>query len=328
MEKTVKQAFQEFLENSVNLNRKATEDARKSRDNLKKNISEFGSDEDFFTLYEDFNIDFGSFARKTKCRELDDIDMMIGISANYATYNSEDSWDNTRIYANKSDVIQNECMNDDGTLNSKMVVNKFKEKLKKVNEYSKAEIKRNYEAVVLNLKSKTWNFDIVPCFYTAMESDGRNYYLIPNGNGNWKKTDPRKDREKIKEINKKHNGKVLELIRLVKKWNNKKIPSYLLETLCIYYFENKNELESINYIEFVKILPYVSFCIQYPVKDIKEIQEDINTLDDEKIRIIVDKITNEICIATEALSIEKKGDMKKSIELWKKIFGEEFPDYE
>lgn len=111
MEKTVKQAFQEFLENSVNLNRKATEDARKSRDNLKKNISEFGSDEDFFTLYEDFNIDFGSFARKTKCRELDDIDMMIGISANYATYNSEDSWDNTRIYANKSDVIQNECMN-------------------------------------------------------------------------------------------------------------------------------------------------------------------------------------------------------------------------
>ena len=33
------------------------------------------------------------FAIKTKCRDLDDVDLMIGIAANGATYYSDDLWD-------------------------------------------------------------------------------------------------------------------------------------------------------------------------------------------------------------------------------------------
>lgn len=33
------------------------------------------------------------------------------------------------------------------------------------------------------------------------ELDGRDYYLIPNGDGHWEKTDPRKDRDTVTETN-------------------------------------------------------------------------------------------------------------------------------
>ena len=161
-----------------------------SRDNLLNNIAEFGEQDGFFDLCDEFNVHFGSFARKTKCRELDDIDLMIGIAANGATYNQYDPWDNVRITASTINLAQKNCIRDDGTLNSTKVTNRFKDKLESVREYSRSEVRRNGEAVVLNLKSKDWSFDIVPCFHTVTESDGRAYYLIPNGQGYWNKTDP------------------------------------------------------------------------------------------------------------------------------------------
>lgn len=104
-------------------------------------------------------------------------------------------------------------------------------------EYSRSEIRRNGEAIILNLKSKEWSFDIVPCFHTVEESDGRSYYLIPNGNGNWKKTAPDKDKGHVTSTNQSKDGRVLELIRLCKKWNKvknaKTLPSYMLETMII-----------------------------------------------------------------------------------------------
>lgn len=232
MATTVNGAFEEFMRDIVNLDKDIVSAARISRDNLLSNIAEFSEEDGFFTLCSEYNEHFGSFARKTKCRKLDDIDLMIGISANAATYNSEDPWNNVRIYASTDDPAQNACMRSDGTLNSTQVSNKFKKMLENVREYSRSEIRRNGEAIVLNLKSKEWSFDIVPCFRTVTEYDGRNYYLIPNGNGNWEKTDPRKDKEHVTNSNQNKGGHVLELIRLVKKWNKVKnaptIPSYLL----------------------------------------------------------------------------------------------------
>ena len=86
MATTVKMAFSEFMKNNVNLDPDVTKNARMSRDNLLSNIAEFNEKDGFFELCDSFNVHFGSFARRTKCRELDDIDLMIGIAANGATY--------------------------------------------------------------------------------------------------------------------------------------------------------------------------------------------------------------------------------------------------
>ena len=329
---TVNTAFDEFMRNSVNLDPGIVSNARTSRDNLIENIAEFDDKDGFFDLCDSFNVHFGSFARKTKCRELDDIDLMIGIAASGATYYAYDSWDNVRITASSSNDAQVECTRSDGTLNSTQVLNRFRKKLENVREYSRSEIHRNGEAVTLNLTSKDWSFDIVPCFHTVVESNGRSYYLIPNGNGNWKKTDPKKDRDHVINTNQEKNGRVLELIRLCKWWNGNynsaRIPSYILETMIINQCDNMDELSQWIDMRFRDSLKFIADHILLPIEDMKEIQGDINTIDYID-RLLIKARANE-CYDKACAAIKKELDDKdhhESINKWREIFGEEFPAY-
>ena len=330
MATTVNNAFDEFMKDIVNLDPDVVSKARESRDNLLENIAEFDDEDGFFDLCQDFNVHFGSFARKTKCRELDDIDLMIGIAANGATYNSSDPWDDVHITASTTNQAQKDCTREDGTLNSTQVINKFKSKLKHVREYSRSDIHKSGEAVVLNLTSKDWSFDIVPCFHTVTESNGRSYYLIPNGKGNWKKTDPLKDKEHVTNTNKDKEGRVLELIRLCKKWNNVKkattIPSYLLETMIINYCDSQTTLSQFIDYRFRDALKYIADNIMNSVSDMKEIQGDINTLSDSDRSKLKEKANNDYQKACDASNAETK-DQEKAIKLWGEILGEDFPSY-
>lgn len=332
MAKKVNEAFDRFMANVVNLSPETVVKARKSRDNLLENINEFSEDNDFFELYSGFNFHTGSFARKTKCRELNDIDLLIGISANGATYNSDDPWDDVHMMASPIDSVQRKCMRDDGTLNSTKVSNQFKEKLEGVREYFKSEIRRNGEAVVLNLISKDWSFDIVPCFRTVVESNGRSYYLIPNGKGNWKKTAPDVDKGHVMLANQKHEGKVLPLIRLCKRWNKTKnattIPSYMLETMIINFVDSVDKLTNFVGGNFFNALNYIATNVTQPIYDLKGIQGNINTLDGLQQSAIVAKAVGDCKKAKEACWYEGIGDSKRAIGLWGEIFGKDFPSYE
>ncbi|MBR2003955.1 MAG: hypothetical protein IJ991_07210 [Thermoguttaceae bacterium] len=327
MARTVNQAFEEFMRDSVNLDSKIVVAARASRDNLLDNIAEFSGKDGFFALYDGFNQHFGSFARRTKCRELDDIDLMIGIAAIGATYDGCAPWDNIRIWASPLDKAQKDCQNSDGTLNSRMVLNRFKERLSKLKEYSRSELHRNKEAVRLNLKSKDWSFDIVPCFYTDT-----NYYLIPNGEGNWKKTDPRIDKQIITESNQRLDERLLELIRLCKKWNKVKhattIPSYLLETLLVDFARSKSRLDECLAVRFTDTLNYIMKHIDFPVFDMKNIQQDINFLTSKVKEQIKEKAYQDWGKACEAGIHQRSGDHRQAILRWREIFGEEFPRYD
>lgn len=80
MATTVNTAFSEFLKDTVNLDSTDTKTARASRDNLLDNIKSFSGDDDFFYINKSNSLYFGSFARHTKLRPLDDIDLMVCIS--------------------------------------------------------------------------------------------------------------------------------------------------------------------------------------------------------------------------------------------------------
>ena len=71
----------------MNLKKADTDDARASRDWLIAKMSDFEKDDKFPVSYPAIHIAFGSFARRTKIRPLDDIDLMFGLSAQSATYN-------------------------------------------------------------------------------------------------------------------------------------------------------------------------------------------------------------------------------------------------
>lgn len=331
MATTVNDAFVEFMRDIVNLDPDVVSKARTSRDNLLDNIAEFDDKDGFFDLCDSFNVHFGSFARKTKCRDLDDVDLMVGIAANGATYNSEDPWDEVRITASNKNAAQRDCTREDGTLDSIQVSNKFKKTLESVREYSRSEIRRNGEAIILNLKSKEWSFDIVPCFRTVEESDGRSYYLIPNGNGNWKKTAPDKDKERVTNTNQSKGGRVLELIRLCKKWNKvkkaKTLPSYMLETMIINFADSQAELNKYIDFRFRDALNYIVEHIFDPVYDMKGIQGDINNLGLGDQWCLWQKAWTDYNKACEAWLKEKDGNHEEAIKKWGEIFGSDFPTY-
>lgn len=325
MAKMVNDAFDEFMRDSVNLDPQDVSDAKDSKNHLVDIISSYDSD-DFFHLCKDFNEEFGSFARKTKMGILDDIDMMFGISADGATYNSNDNWQNVRVYGNYRVKQHRECMDEKtGLLNSRLVLNKFKDRLGQTYSTSDHPV-RNGEAIKLKL-TYNWSFDVVPCFYTVED-----FFLIPNGYGGWKKTDPTKDRDFVKKVNKKHNGKVLPLVRLCKKWfevKNVRTPaSYMIETMVVNYCNDRLMLSEYIDLEFRDLLNYLRYAVYYQAVDMKGIQDDVNELSDEEKEIISFKAYKDYkkaCLAIKAELDEK--DWKKSINLWGEIFGEDFPTY-
>lgn len=333
MAKSVIQAFNEFLKDTVNLDQDITLKARASRDWLMKKISEFPVKQtDFPKLYGEINIHFGSFARKTKIRELDDIDMMIGLAGEGSTYIENSNGVEIHVSSNASSLLSL-CHDQTNILNSRRVINKFISSLRNVPNYTSAELKRNHEAAVLKLLSYTWNFDIVPCFMTQENSLGKSFYLIPDGNGHWKKTDPRIDRKRVSTINQNHDGNILNVIRIMKYWNRRAtmptIPSYLLETMILDYYNLKiSKASKYVDIEIPEILNYLHSNIMNVVNDPKGIQGNINNLSyDEKARIMT-KASIDHTKAVIARNLENEGEMKNSINLWSEIFGDLFPRYE
>jgi hypothetical protein len=332
MAQSVNAAFTEFLTEKVNLDPDDTDSAIASRDWLFGQISSFASDSTFPWLFSDYNIQYGSFARKTKIRPLDDIDLMIGLHAQSASY--LEFGGQITVTVNPQSNLKAFCNDYTDTLNSTKVINKFIRKFEAVPQYSKAEIKRNGVAAVLNLKSYDWVFDVVPCFMTVFESNGRNYYLIPDGQGNWKKTDPRIDRQRAKDINQTHDGHVLNVVRIIKYWNQRptmpSMSSYVLETMILDYYSNQTS-EASQYVdlEIPKVLAYIATYIHYDVNDPKAIQGNINNVQWEDRTKISARASADSLKAYEAINLETGGtsDHKGSIEKWQEIFGSEFPQY-
>lgn len=327
MATTVNSAFSEFMRDKVNLETTKTTTARTSRDNLISNINDFSGDEDFFNIYSDKNLKFGSFAQRTKIRELDDIDLMICLSADDSRTYSEDT---DCIHITGDDNDRKNRLLTDGTsyLNSTKVINRFVSKLSDLSDYDKAELHKNHEAATLKMKSYTWNFDIVPCFYTTGD-----FYLIPDGKGNWKKTDPRIDNDRTTTINQKHNGNLLNLIRLVKYWNNRKVTikmnSYLLECMILNKYETMETPENwwID-LQFRDTLKYLSTAILARVDDPKGMQGDLNTFSWEDRYKISGALSTVHEKAVEAANLEiDKKDQKAAIAKWQEVLGSAFPDY-
>ena len=332
MATTVIQAFNEFLRDKVNLDPDKTTKGRNSRDWLVGQIQHFEDDDtDFPEIYTEKNIYFGSFARRTKKRPLDDIDIMICLKANGCTYLE---------YSDRIELTVPETATrflkyrNDGTeiLNSRKLINKFVAKLADIPQYDKAEIKRNLEAATLNLTSYDWVFDIVPCFFTTEDQFGRTYYLIPDGKGNWKKTDPRIDKERLTNLNTNHDGNILNVIRTVKYWNKRAtmptMSSYLLENIIIEYYQTKTTKASqFVDIELIDVFFDIHNRVYNNLNDPKGIQGNINQLTLDEKRKISQIAYDDYVIAFNARQLEEQKNMKGSINKWREIFGDEFPKY-
>lgn len=335
MASNVNTAFSEFLNSIVNVKKEESDKAKKSRDFLLEQIQSVSANGVFLSLAPQYNSFFGSFARKTKIQPLDDIDIIIGLSGDFLQMEGYE-WNNITL------KVKNDCSDrriidssDKFTqywglpiyqLNSNIVKNKLVSALKNIPQYEKSEIHARGEAVTLKLKSYSWNFDIVPAFYCS--GNGVPYYLIPNGYGKWKKTNPKTEQDRLSKLNAKFNGIVLSTIRLVKYWNRRgqmpNIISYVLETMVLDYFTQTNNSVYSNGkcydypdMHFRDALLYIANNIMCSVQDSKGIQGNINTLTYEQRLKIKTRANNDYYKSCNAVNAEihEKNNHKSNYEL-------------
>lgn len=326
---TVNACFEKFIQDTVNLVSERTNKARDSRDWLVLQIVNLANQGKIPPLYETSHIYYGSFARNTKIRPLDDIDLMVIFDAQGCTTTDVSKRERMEypIFLNNPNAkcLPNYC--DDALLNSRKMIEGIKKELTAIPTYSNADIHRNQEAVTLKLTSYEWNFDIIPAFYTTTD-----FYVIPDGQGSWKGTDPRIDQNRATSANKNWDGKLLPIIRLVKYWKEmywgNKISSYLFENLIIDWANNYKYLRPTTYPEITKsILEYLQRNIMYDYIDYKGFQGNINDasfVDRCNLRCIV---SNCLSGVYEAIQYERNYNYERAINKWVDIFKDKFPGY-
>lgn len=328
MAKTVKSAFTEFNRDYVNLDSGKTTTARSSRDWLYGQLNSFPDNYDSFPLkYEERHVKFGSFARNTKIRELDDIDLIYCLHANNAYYSKSSLYHN-RYYLHTENAGQRlKDLSNDNQLNSIKVVNKFVSCLSNIGQYKSAAIHRRQEAAILNLTSYDWSFDIVPAFYTTT-----GIYLIPDGSGNWKATNPPSDQEYMTQMNQKHNFSVHQLVRTLKYWNRRAqmptMSSFLFENFVLNFAESKSELSNYIDVNLINFWHYLKTAVYNNVNDPKGIDTNINGLSNDDKNKISAKANDAYTKGYEAYRLETEDKNQNSaINKWRELFGDDFPQY-
>ncbi|MGN6418391.1 MAG: hypothetical protein ACTHMC_12925 [Pseudobacter sp.] len=328
----INDAFREFQASYTNIDPTQNKTAKSSRQWLLEQVNGFVDDDDFLPLHLAFNQQYGSFDRKVKIPPLDDIDHMIGLNGAGCHYDSTQPWNNLPVYVNNSPLLRQLCHEDTNRLNSRKVINRFVSKLSDVPQYEKANINRNAEACTLKLQSYTWNFDIVPCFQTVADSFGKTWYLIPNGYGEWMMTDPRIDRKRVADLNQKHSGHLLPVLRLSKYWQRRKtmpaMQSYLFETMCLDYFAKlPTSIQQWPDRVIPGLFNYISQAVYQIILDPKGLKTDLNNLSMSDKYAISIKAAADYQIALQAIEMENNHDHEGCIGAWGKIFGPEFPKY-
>ena len=324
---TVNTCFEKFRKDVVDLEPGQTKTARASRDFVYKNIGILFQKGLLPRLYPVMNLNFGSFERKTKQSKLDDIDLMVCYNGIGGSYSTEINNKLYKIVFDKSIPVIKDCLEENGLLNSRKVVNQLIKALDQVPLYSMAEMHRDHEAARLQLSSYPWNFDIVPCFYTTQQ-----FYLIPDGQGNWKNTDPRIDRARVLKNDFKNQNLATPLIRLLKYWKELKwgdaVSSYMFEQMVLDYLESIPVLMAHSWqVRVMNVFGYLRTAIKNPVMDPKGIQGDLNELDkDTRDRLSVIASMSSLS-AEQAIKYERNGETQKAISQWKLVFGAQFPDY-
>lgn len=151
MATTVIAGFEEFLRETVNLDPDQTTTARASRDWLLDQVHGFPDDfEDFPRLYTDVDISFGSFARRTKIRPLDDIDQIAGIASDRATYIDYGRQVQLTLPSGSESNLRHYLHDGTQLVNSRKIINAFVAAAREVPQYANADISRNGEAAIIN----------------------------------------------------------------------------------------------------------------------------------------------------------------------------------
>jgi hypothetical protein len=297
MATTVKQSFSEFLSN-LEISDRQVEKVSNCHNNVVKTI------ESVLTLNSGGKSRLiGSYDRKTLTRYLSegDVDVMVVLH-----------------YGNNKDLV-------DGFGSPARTLDKFKKILS--DEYPKTVMRRDRNCVTMQLSE--FSLDVVP----AVKYDSGNYRIPDSVDNKWIDTNPAKFADLITSINKNTNSMVVPVIKMLKRWNKNNgdvLSGYHIE--CLVYKHYKGYTQGYTYDSTLKVffekLP--SYLREYCYDPITGVQIDTYLDNNASYTLrdsVISKAESAKTSSSSAYDSSENGYIQSSIEEWKSLFGEFFPNY-
>lgn len=183
------------------------------------------------------------------------------------------------------------------------------------------------------LSSDGLGYDVVPCFsLSPHQQGGRQFYLMPDGNGGWMRTNPKVDANVADVLQENHSRLFRKVVKLLKYWNteylNGVIGSYFIElSIARVFWDKAVKSESITLLSYGVALAF--WAVQQAVTK--------GTLESwvanaplvypgtllVSQRLLLKSDTDLACAAWED---EKASRNASAAAKWKRVFGDKFPD--
>lgn len=243
--------FEGFINREITIPQGTRGKASRSQNALRGHLNdEHTNDPTFPRILSDADADFlgGSFARHTKTWPLDDIDIYLpidGAGLVYTSYGNKLPYTVLTDDAEQSNPLLSDRARwmDGNNISSQKLIAGFAEVLR--DHYpTTTRVRRAGEAVAVTL-SNDMGFDVVPCFaLTHVYGTEYPFYLIPDGNDRWIRTNPKLDTEVSSNLHAANNKTHRRAVKLVKWWNENRFggffDSYYIELAIMRDTANRN----------------------------------------------------------------------------------------
>ena len=224
------------------------------------------------------------------------------------------------------------CLTDAaGHISSTRVLTTFKGALQQVASYETAHIERDGAVVRLKLGTSPWHFDLVPAVDIIAGPGGVGFFLMPNGQGAYRRTDPQKDADASALANQRHHELLLPLIRLIKYWNKRPdcptLAAYYLETIALKSFAFQAPLTDLpeGLMTFFQKAPgYIWAACPDPKGLGPPLDKEIDWQTKQQ---VTSAMQNAADAAQRALLDDHQGHTSAALHEWRHLFGSAFPLY-
>lgn len=234
---TIHEHLQSFHDDHITPTRQQERQARASQQSLRDIVAAAHAEDPTFLRLIDGEFIAGSFARATKPKPLDDVDLYLVLDGTdlVATDNGVPLGPVVRGSGVASSPFLGSTYNGpSGGISSIAILNRLREVL--AESYPRSEIRRDGQVVNVWLDSYGLGIDVVPTFH-ILPPGAQDRYYIPIGHGNhaWMATNPKLDTQTMDVHDTYHGGFLRPVVKLVKHWSKERgrtgLKSYHLEVM-------------------------------------------------------------------------------------------------
>ena len=341
-DKGVSQSFEDMLTAFINIPERMRTLASASQQNLRKFLQdECERDPAFPPVLATADKDFlgGSFARHTKNRPLDDIDIYLPLDGANLFYYEHGAITPYTVLTDglAFNPLLTPRWANGSYVSSAKLVEEFAGALKR--RFPQTKVKPNGHAISIRMthgETPTQDglgYDVVPCFsLKPQRQDDRHFYLMPNGQGGWMRTNPRVDSGVADVLQENHNKLFRKVVKLLKYWNteqlNGAISSYFIElAIARVYWDKAVKSEAVTTLSYGMALAF--WALQQAVTQGVQSSWVANAPAVYPGSLLASHLIllkSASSLACAAWEDEGAGKVVSAAAKWKRIFGNKFPD--